>query len=202
MSWNFIFPLAIAMGVTYILKKSSDEIAYLAVTILLVSLVVSLMIAPWQIQIALLAGVLLSNTRLLQLIQSLLKIGSNQNLELEKLTQESTPLQPAAKTSLIPQISRLFPQQAVKVPEDASPIPPVETNEQLTYRGVHYAPKVPVVETQETELVVKYRGQFCQISNSKDITEDPPNFELKYRGTTIKNSQSLIPVVEDNQKIK
>ncbi|MBW4493379.1 MAG: DUF4278 domain-containing protein [Oscillatoria princeps RMCB-10] len=66
MPWSFTIPLAIALTVAYILKKSADEIAYLAVAILIVSLVLSLVLAPWPIQLLLLALVLLSNQRLSQ----------------------------------------------------------------------------------------------------------------------------------------
>ena len=66
MPLSFLFPLALALIVAYILKNSADEIAYLSACILVVSLVVSLAIAPWQIQLLLLILVLLSNQRLLQ----------------------------------------------------------------------------------------------------------------------------------------
>ena len=59
MSWSFTIPLVIALTVAYILKKSADEIAYLAVAILIVSVVLSLVLAPWPIQLLLLALVLL-----------------------------------------------------------------------------------------------------------------------------------------------
>jgi membrane protein implicated in regulation of membrane protease activity len=66
MSWSFTIPLAIALTVAYILKKSADEIAYLAAAILIVSLVLSLVLAPWPVQLLLLALLLLSNQRLSQ----------------------------------------------------------------------------------------------------------------------------------------
>lgn len=66
MPWSFMMTLGIAAAVTYILKNSADEIAYLAVSILLVSLLVSLVIAPWQIQVLLLMLVLLGGRRVSQ----------------------------------------------------------------------------------------------------------------------------------------
>ena len=66
MPWSFMITLGIALAVTYILKNSADEIAYLAASILLVSLLVSLVIAPWQIQVLLLVLALVSSNRLLQ----------------------------------------------------------------------------------------------------------------------------------------
>lgn len=66
MAWYFIIPLGIALVVYYILKHATDEIAYIATAILVVSLIVSLVIAPWQFQFLLLLLVLLSNIRIWQ----------------------------------------------------------------------------------------------------------------------------------------
>lgn len=67
MAFFFIVPLAIVLVALYIFKNSADEIAYLAATISLVGLVLSLMIAPWQIQISLLVLVLLVTSKRLSL---------------------------------------------------------------------------------------------------------------------------------------
>ena len=72
MPWSFMITLGIALAVTYILKNSADEIAYLAASILVVSLLVSLVIAPWQIQLLLLVLALVSSNRLLQPSQQLI----------------------------------------------------------------------------------------------------------------------------------
>ncbi|HEY9649318.1 MAG TPA: DUF4278 domain-containing protein [Coleofasciculaceae cyanobacterium] len=61
MSLLFLIPVAIFLIAAYVFKNSTDEMAYLAATISLVSLVISLFIAPWQIQLLLLMLVLFSN---------------------------------------------------------------------------------------------------------------------------------------------
>jgi hypothetical protein len=66
MAWYLIIPLGLALVVYYILKHATDEIAYIATAILVVSLIVSLIIAPWQFQFLLLLLVLLSNIRIWQ----------------------------------------------------------------------------------------------------------------------------------------
>lgn len=66
MVWYLIIPLGLALVVYYILKHATDEIAYIATAILVVSLIVSLIIAPWQIQLFLLLLVFLSNIRIWQ----------------------------------------------------------------------------------------------------------------------------------------
>lgn len=71
MAWYFIIPLGIALVVYYILKHATDEIAYIATAILVVSLIISLIIAPWQLQFLLLLLVLLSNIRIWQKTEEL-----------------------------------------------------------------------------------------------------------------------------------
>lgn len=66
MAWGFLVPVAISLLVAYVLTNSADEIAYLAAAILLVSLFLSLILAPWQVQLLLLALVLFSNRRISQ----------------------------------------------------------------------------------------------------------------------------------------
>ncbi len=63
MSLSFIIPLVIFLVAVYIFKNSADEIAYLCAAIALVSLVVSLVLAPWPLQLLLLMIVLISNRR-------------------------------------------------------------------------------------------------------------------------------------------
>lgn len=63
MSLQFLMPMAIFLIAAYIFKNSSDEMAYLSACISLVSLVISLFLAPWPIQLLLLMLVLLSNRR-------------------------------------------------------------------------------------------------------------------------------------------
>ncbi len=71
MAWYFIIPLGLALVVYYILKYATDEIAYIATAILVVSLIISLIIAPWQFQFLLLLLVLLSNIRIWQKTEEL-----------------------------------------------------------------------------------------------------------------------------------
>ncbi len=65
MSWVFLISLAIVLICAYICQHSSEEIAALATSILLISLFLSLLCAPWPIQCLLLLLVVLSNQRYL-----------------------------------------------------------------------------------------------------------------------------------------
>ncbi|MGA9381474.1 MAG: DUF4278 domain-containing protein [Phormidium sp.] len=54
MNFTFMVPLTIVLVATYFLKKSSDEIVYLCGIIAAIGLLLSLILAPWQIQLFLL----------------------------------------------------------------------------------------------------------------------------------------------------
>jgi hypothetical protein len=62
----FLIPLCTALVTGYLFKKSTDEIAYLAGMFTVISLILSLVLAPWQIQLGLLIIVLIMTNRLLQ----------------------------------------------------------------------------------------------------------------------------------------
>lgn len=63
MSLVFVISLTIVLICAYICKHSPDEIAELAASILLLSLMVSLVLAPWPLQFLLLILVVVSNKR-------------------------------------------------------------------------------------------------------------------------------------------
>ncbi|MFN6464557.1 MAG: hypothetical protein RMZ41_022450 [Nostoc sp. DedVER02] len=62
----FLIPLCTALATGYLFKKSTDEIAYLAGVFAAISLILSLLLAPWQIQFGLLIIVLMMTNRLLR----------------------------------------------------------------------------------------------------------------------------------------
>ncbi len=62
----FLIPLCAGLAIGYFVKKSSDEIAYLAGVFAAISFIFSLVLAPWQIQVGLLIFVLMITNRLLQ----------------------------------------------------------------------------------------------------------------------------------------
>lgn len=62
----FLIPLVTALISGYFFKRSTDEIGYLAGGIAIISFVISLILAPWEIQVFLLVAVLISTQKLLQ----------------------------------------------------------------------------------------------------------------------------------------
>ena len=75
MNFTFMIPLTIVLVATYFLKKSSDEIVYLCGIVAAIGLLLSLILAPWQIQLFLLAIAGLSTIKLGQ---------QNQTVEIEQ----------------------------------------------------------------------------------------------------------------------
>ena len=66
MALFFLIPLFTGLIGGYIFKKSNDEIGYLVGIFALISIVLSLVLAPWQIQLLLLIFTLITTQRLLQ----------------------------------------------------------------------------------------------------------------------------------------
>jgi membrane protein implicated in regulation of membrane protease activity len=66
MSYLFLLPLLTAAIAAYFWQRSSDEIAYLTSAATVLSLVLSLILAPWQIQLLILLTVVIIVTLLWQ----------------------------------------------------------------------------------------------------------------------------------------
>ena len=62
----FLIPLMTCLASGYIFKSCADEMAYLTGIITVISLVLSLVLAPWQLQLLILMFVMISTKRLLR----------------------------------------------------------------------------------------------------------------------------------------
>lgn len=62
----FLIPLCTALATGYLFQKSTDEVAYLAGVFAAISLILSLVLAPWQIQFGLLIVVFMITNKFLQ----------------------------------------------------------------------------------------------------------------------------------------
>ncbi|OUL35421.1 hypothetical protein BV372_11235 [Nostoc sp. T09] len=65
MALFFLVPLCTALLTGYLVKQSTDEIAYIAGVFGFICFVLSLVLAPWQIQLLMLIVVLISTNKLL-----------------------------------------------------------------------------------------------------------------------------------------
>ncbi len=66
MALFFLIPLSICVITGYIYNRCNDEVGYLVGLFAIISLVLSLILAPWEIQVLLLAVVLVTAKKLLQ----------------------------------------------------------------------------------------------------------------------------------------
>lgn len=71
----FLIPLMTCLASGYIFKSCADEMAYLTGTITVVSLVLSLILAPWQLQLLILMFVMTSTKRLLRQNEYRMQLG-------------------------------------------------------------------------------------------------------------------------------
>jgi hypothetical protein len=62
----FLIPLFTGLITGYFLNKKNDEIGYIAGVLTAISLIFSLILAPWQVQLGLLVVVLFGSKKLLQ----------------------------------------------------------------------------------------------------------------------------------------
>lgn len=62
----FLVPLVAGLATVYISKKCQDELAYIISTFTVLSLIVSLILAPWQIQVLLLIVVFVTTNKFLR----------------------------------------------------------------------------------------------------------------------------------------
>ncbi len=95
MVFAFLIPLFTGLVSGYIFQKSTDEIGYLAGVAAVISLIISLILAPWEIQFLLLVVVLVSTHKLLQQNESRIKLQSDrdrvllsQQPQISKITDE------------------------------------------------------------------------------------------------------------------
>ncbi len=161
MAWYFIIPLGIALVVYYILKHATDEIAYIATAILVVSLIISLIIAPWQFQFLLLLLVLLSNIRIWQ--------------KTEDIEDDLSPADPKINMSYRGINYAVQPKSALAANEE------VKKAEMIIgkYRGqvlkTNTPNNIPVQSETTSNFEIQYRGIKVkpQPSSLTEVTEIP-----------------------------
>ncbi|MBV6624372.1 MAG: hypothetical protein KI793_15780 [Rivularia sp. (in: Bacteria)] len=78
MALFFLIPLSICVITSYIYNRCNDEVGYLVGLFAIISLVLSLILAPWEIQVLLLVLVLVTTKKLLQRNEYKLRKGSRE----------------------------------------------------------------------------------------------------------------------------
>jgi predicted membrane protein len=127
----FLIPLFTGLVTGYIFKNSTDEIGQIIGVVAAISLVLSLILAPWQVQLLLLVVVLVSTKKLLQ--------QNEYKLKQQEKDQE--------------QLNNGHNQEVI-----SSPVAKIENEVTRKYRGNNYQATDVNVEIQEGEIVGRYRG--------------------------------------------
>jgi hypothetical protein len=128
----FVISLAIALIAFYLCQKSADEMAYLCGVISVVSLIVSLVLAPWQLKLLLLVLVFISQ-RWWFLRNSRTELQPNQPITLSD--RENYQLTTPTTKMVESEMTRLYRGQVCK-PSNLEQPNASEQSFDLKYRGV------------------------------------------------------------------
>jgi membrane protein implicated in regulation of membrane protease activity len=164
MRWFFLIPLATGLISGYIAQKSDDEMAYLTSAATVISLFLSLILAPWQVQLLILIVVFIA------VRQFWLKLESG----MQSAAKEKEPQSDRAMTN----------QPTASVTEE------VEGKLTRKYRGASYEPAVPTESFTEVEKEGKYRGANCKVRSLQPTSVPSPKHKLKYRGINFSSSEA------------
>jgi hypothetical protein len=156
MTWWFIIPLAIGLLMAYFWKKAPDELGYLVGSAMILALLLSVILAPWQIKILLLIPVILSSSQLLDSPQTVVAQGDKNTLNKE----ENKPI-PELNTSELTYRGSHYKATPTE-PEAVSP-------REITgkYRGGIWTASPIKKETIELPEKMKYRG--ATVNNSVTV---------------------------------
>lgn len=183
MNLFFLFPLTIGLATSYISKYCVDEMAYLTAVVKVISLILTLALAPWQIQILVLIIVLIS-TRLL-LLQNEYSLIPEANKQSTFPWREPPGATLNTSSKLNSQLVSYEPTPSTaKVTKD-------ETIEK--YRGISYMPMPSTAKITEGEMAGKYRGTPWKTQNCKKSFVLQPASNLKYRGVKVSSQKSDKP---------
>jgi len=136
----FLMPLTTGLIAGYIFNRSADEMAYLTGVVTVVSFILSLVLAPWQIQLLILTLLIISTRKLLL------------QVEYKMQTQNSQEEKPSA-----PSIGNEPNNSEAEVAND---------EKAGMYRGTPWKSSQPKMSSPQTTFNLKYRG--ASINTQKD----------------------------------
>jgi hypothetical protein len=163
MTWWFIIPLAIGLLMAYFWKKAPDELGYLVGSAMIIALLLSVILAPWQIKILLLIPVVLSSSQLLDSPQTVVAQGEKNTLNKE----ENKPI-PELNTSELTYRGSHY---------QSAPEPGALTPKEIQgkYRGGIWTVSPRKQETIELPEKMKYRGASVKKSVTVKSAEKHPS---------------------------
>jgi Domain of unknown function (DUF4278) len=154
MTWWFIIPLAIGLLMAYFWKKAPDELGYLVGSAMIFALLLSIILAPWQIKIALLIPVVFSSSQLFDSSPTVV-VG-----EKNTLNQEENKQTPQFDTSQL-----TYRGSHYKPTPEPGALTPTEIKGK--YRGGIWTASPIKQETIELPEKMKYRG--ASVNNSVNV---------------------------------
>lgn len=140
MHWIFLLPFITCIASGYLCKKSADEMAYLTGTAAIVSLILTLVLAPWQIQLSIL-GITIFGTKKL-LLKNLAR--SESNSLAQSITQSDRPQiaipSISSDNDVVAEVKGMYRGAPWLSSQEKTPAPqPDPAN--LKYRGASVAPE-------------------------------------------------------------
>lgn len=179
MNLFFLIPLVAGIAANHVAKNASDEISYLMGSVTFFSFILSLVIAPWEVKLVVLAIALLSTYGFWR-----------QPVGEDELTSGSQTSQEAGQKQAEPNEQK-----------DNS------AGEELigTYRGQPYhingsrhqklgqqqtEPNEQKDNSDGEELTGTYRGKTYHINDSRLPKQPHPEYKLKYRGVSVEKNKN------------
>ncbi len=156
----FLIPFFTCLVTAYIFKKSTDEIGQLIGIVAVISLVLSLVLAPWQIQLLLLIVVLVSTKKLLE--------QNEYKLKLEEKNQEK--------------INYRNKHEGI-----GSPIQPTKNENTRKYHNGNNSAADVTPQVTEGEFSGRYRGLPWRIHEFTNTSQVQNNSVMMYRGQRVMN---------------
>jgi hypothetical protein len=140
MRWLFLIPFGTSLITGYIAQKSKDELAYLSAAMTVVTVFLSLVMAPWQIQLLILVvAVVIARQFWLKVEQERFSQADFSNPQIAQSERDNNNLadQPTTSNS--------------------------EETIIRKYRGASYEVKIPNINVTKIEREGKYRGTDCKV---------------------------------------
>jgi len=143
MGWIFLLPFITCIASGYLCKKSADEMAYLTGTVAVVSLILTLILAPWQIQLLIL-GITIFGTKKL-LLKNLSKSESNLITQTDRPPIEIPSI--STENDVVAEVKGMY-RGAPWISSQAKTPAPQPDPANLKYRGANVVPEKKVSSEQ------------------------------------------------------
>lgn len=191
----FLIPLATGLLSSYISLNNKEDIGYLFGVIAAGSLVLSLILAPWEIQLLILLIVIVNIRQFLLKDTNLSENLDNSEINEINSNPQNKALIPLSSSPLtFKKISSLLEKKSTPVNSSLEnnhlETKPEENLNTVKYRGVEIKAEenLSSLETVENdEIVGKYRGQPIKSHSVSQDLQLKKKTEIKYRGVVIKS---------------